>query len=149
MGVTFEGKIYNDQQSFDLPNDKSGTIALTSDVGASYFVYTALLSQSGTNAPVATVLENTLGFSHTLLYSSEGNFVLYFPVDNLFPTNKTLKFIENADAINSNAVGFNMIAITNESDFVYNAINIGCFDYLGAPTNDQLKNTSIEIRVYP
>jgi hypothetical protein len=29
--------------------------------GSSYLVYTALLSQSGTNAPVATVLENTLG----------------------------------------------------------------------------------------
>ncbi len=29
--------------------------------GASYDVYTALLTQTGTDAPVATVLENTLG----------------------------------------------------------------------------------------
>ena len=29
--------------------------------GSSYLVYTALLTQSGTDAPVATVLENTLG----------------------------------------------------------------------------------------
>ena len=33
----------------------------TSGGGASYLVYTALLTQSGTDAPVATVLENTLG----------------------------------------------------------------------------------------
>jgi hypothetical protein len=29
--------------------------------GASYLVYTALLTQSGTSAPTATVLDNTLG----------------------------------------------------------------------------------------
>jgi hypothetical protein len=29
--------------------------------GSSYLVYTALLSQDGTDAPVATVLQNTLG----------------------------------------------------------------------------------------
>ena len=35
---------------------------------ASYLVYTALLTQSGTDAPVATVLENTLGGTVTWSY---------------------------------------------------------------------------------
>lgn len=37
------------------------TLAEAGGGGASYAVYTALLTQSGTDAPVATVLENTLG----------------------------------------------------------------------------------------
>lgn len=38
----------------------------------SYKVYTALLNQSSTNAPVATVLENTLGFEVIWSYVSTG-----------------------------------------------------------------------------
>ena len=38
---------------------------------APYKVYTALLTQSGTNAPVATVLENTLG-EITFSYENQG-----------------------------------------------------------------------------
>ena len=42
--------------------------------GASYLVYTALLSQSGTDAPVATVLENTLGVTVTWSYGNVGSY---------------------------------------------------------------------------
>ena len=38
-----------------------------------YKVYTALLSQTGTSAPVPTVLENTLG-EITWAYSNTGNY---------------------------------------------------------------------------
>lgn len=37
-------------------------------------VYRALLSQSGTNAPVATVLENTLGVTPVFAYVGTGNY---------------------------------------------------------------------------
>ena len=37
-----------------------------------YKVYTALLTQSGTNAPVATILENTLGGDIVWSYYTEG-----------------------------------------------------------------------------
>ena len=37
-----------------------------------YKVYTALLTQSGTNAPIATVLENTLGGDIVWSYYTEG-----------------------------------------------------------------------------
>lgn len=39
-----------------------------------YKVYKALLSQTGTNAPVATVLENTLGGTVVWSYDSVGNY---------------------------------------------------------------------------
>ena len=45
---------------WQFPN-KSGTVAMLSDAGLPYLVYTALLTQSGTDAPVAIVLQNTLG----------------------------------------------------------------------------------------
>ncbi len=51
----------------------------------SYKVYTALLSQSGTNAPVAIVLQNTLGGAVTYEYFTEeapGSYKILS--DNLF-----------------------------------------------------------------
>ena len=44
--------------------------------GATYKVYTALLTQTGTNAPVATVLENTLGVIVSWGYNSVGSYIL-------------------------------------------------------------------------
>ena len=49
---------------FDLPKmlkEAFTRLANTPSYEPPYKVYTALLSQSGTDAPVATVLENTLG----------------------------------------------------------------------------------------
>ena len=42
--------------------------------GAEYLVYTALISQSGTDAPTATVLENTLGGTVVWTYNDVGNY---------------------------------------------------------------------------
>ena len=41
-----------------------------------YKVYTALLTQSGTTAPVATVLENTLGITPTWTYANVGQYII-------------------------------------------------------------------------
>jgi len=45
----------------------------TGEATPQYKVYTALLSQSGTNDPVAVVLENTLGQTITWSYNDPGN----------------------------------------------------------------------------
>jgi hypothetical protein len=61
--LKIEGETVTDLEDFEtkvaaaFPNANSGS----GGSGASYLVYTALLNQSGTDAPVATVLENTLG----------------------------------------------------------------------------------------
>ena len=47
----------------------------TGEATPQYKVYTALLSQSGTNAPTATVLENTLGQTITWSYNGTGNWI--------------------------------------------------------------------------
>ena len=41
-----------------------------------YNVYSALISQSGTTAPTATILENTLGFTPTWGYANTGTYIL-------------------------------------------------------------------------
>lgn len=56
--------------------------------GASYKVYTALLTQSGTDAPVATVLENTLG--GTVVWTRDFAGVYSGTLSNAFPASKTL-----------------------------------------------------------
>ena len=52
-----------------------------------YKVYTALLTQSGTDAPVATILENTIG-DIVWSYSSPGNFLA--TLNGAFTENKTV-----------------------------------------------------------
>lgn len=53
----------------------------------SYLVYTALLTQSGTDAPVATVLENTLGVVPVWSYDDVGYYKLTSA--GIFTDNKT------------------------------------------------------------
>ena len=42
-----------------------------------YKVYTALLTQTGTNAPVATILENTLGYTPVFYYNTIGSYAVF------------------------------------------------------------------------
>jgi hypothetical protein len=102
-----------------------------------YKVYTALLSQSGTNAPVATVLENTLGGTVAWSVSSVG---LYLgTLTGAFTLNKTVGFISGDQS----------------SDKGYGIDNLSSIDYIrtstrqaGVLTDNQLNKASIEIRVY-
>ena len=76
--------------------DTTGKAVVTkeyiSGVVKPYKVYTALLSQSGITAPVATVLENTLGFNLPLwLYNFPGEYRMYKPELNI--ANKVALFI--------------------------------------------------------
>jgi len=68
-------------RTYTVP-DRSGTIR----VGADYKVYTALLSQSGTSAPTATVLENTLG--GTVVWTRDGAGIYHATLTGAFPANK-------------------------------------------------------------
>ena len=59
----------------------------------SYKVFRALLKQSGTNAPTQVVLENTLGITLTLLYSTVGIYVVMS--DIALDETKMVSFIGN------------------------------------------------------
>ncbi|OGI93532.1 hypothetical protein A3A03_02290 [Candidatus Nomurabacteria bacterium RIFCSPLOWO2_01_FULL_40_18] len=74
-------------------------------------VYRALLTQSGTDAPVATVLENTLG--GTVVWLRDGVGYYYGTLTGAFPEGKTL-VISSANADNYFAFAFR----DGSSDFV-------------------------------
>ena len=100
--------------------------------GSSYLVYSALLTQSGTDAPVATVLENTLG--GTVVWTRDGAGAYFATLTGVFTNNKTVAFISDGES-NRNA-----IAVRFDDDSVYVETSGG---------DEELVNTSLEIRVYP
>jgi len=114
--------------------------------GTSYDVYTAILTQSGTSAPTATVLENTLGGTVVWSYNDAGQYIA--TLTGAFTTNKTAVFCNLGVDIAAPYVG-RMEAYRNNANTVevrvYDNVNdVGSDDVLGD------NGTSIiEIRVYP
>lgn len=119
----------------------------------SYLVYTALLSQSGTNAPVATVLENTLGGTVVWTYSSTGNYQA--TLAGAFPANKVFFIVEQQAGYNNGPQIYSQnirtfTRVTNDFVFLANTelrFTAGAFTSAGQV--DGLLNLSVEIRVYP
>ena len=98
-------------------------------------IYRALISQSGTNAPIATILENTLGVTPTWGYNDVGSYSICST--NAFPYNKTIKYA----IIASNGNIFSNHEINGQPD---------CIDYsANSPEDDILNRTAVEILVYP
>lgn len=96
-----------------------------------YAAFVALLSQSGTSAPIATVLENTLGGT-----------VVFARVGGAFTVEKTVVFMTgNGISQLGTIVGFTT---------GINAVVIKTVDATDsfAPVDGRMVGTSIEIRVY-
>ena len=116
-----------------------------------YKVYTALLSQSGTNAPVATVLENTTGLNITYQYLLVGKYAISLNS----PVPKQTVTIEMSNFRYGSTLGDNGILFLEMIDDV---ANIGTYQLQtkfrtnAAATisflNNALLNNKIEIRVY-
>jgi len=105
-----------------------------------YKKYVALLTQSGTASPTATVMEDSLTYGNCeWLYSGVGNYLFSSGPFDLFPVNKTVIFL-NAPYYYQRSVtayrsGINAIVL-------FSTLN-------GVEANDNLEGTvSIEIRVY-
>ena len=115
------------------PSTKAFTIDSINSLGvASYKVYTALLTQTGTAAPVATILENTTGETITWSRTSTGVFVATIS-GAVFTVDKTIVFFNNGDA------SPNTNKWTRTSDTVL-TLTIGI--------DAALANGSFEVRVY-
>lgn len=107
-----------------------------------YKVYSGLFLQNGTNAPVVTVLENTLGFNVTWKRNSLGS----YSTNESFDIQKTLILLNagNWEEFFLNAVG----GIEEDT----NPIFIRTFDITASGLVDSSFGTyplHIEIRVYP
>ena len=101
------------------------------NVTAGYKVYTALLSQSGTSAPTATVLENTLG--GTVVWTRNSTGLYTGTLAGVFTANKTWT------SITSTATGTVTGAVSTSVDTVTVATS---------SLDSALTNSAIEIRVY-
>lgn len=99
-----------------------------------YKVYTALLTQTGTNPPVATVLENTLG-DVVWSYTNPGK----------YRANLSGAFTEGKTFLSENYNNaFYILKIIN-SNYITYATYVTATNTLG---NEFLSDTPIEIRVY-
>ena len=105
-----------------------------------YKVYTALLTQTGANAPTATVLENTLGQTVTWIRTGVGSYTIS-------------DLINNGGKILYVVIGNNW---NSSYDEVIYRLNVGIqnvalysIDLLQVRNDDDiLENTPIEIRIY-
>lgn len=119
-------------QVITLP-DNSGTIALQT-----YKSYVAVLTQTGINAPTASVKINEIG-TITYAYQEAGEY--YINSSALFTNNKTVIFVGPGSfttgvAILGSTIGSNSIVIV----YSRNTSNVG--------TNGLISEVPIEIRVY-
>ena len=103
-----------------------------------YKVYTALLTQTGATEPVATVLENTLGFNlPNWIYDFIGEYRMYKPELNV--PNKVALFIGQTGYNNA------VFHFYQQGD----NINITTINNANQPANDLISfPVTIEIRVY-
>jgi hypothetical protein len=110
-----------------------------------YKVYTALLTQSGINAPVATVLENTLGA--TITYSRVSDGIYTITTDGIFTSDKTWATISTPSYDGDGPYLLNIGRTNNTQCTIYSYVLIS-----GNFTLNDLKTgtdkVSIEIRVY-
>lgn len=125
------------------PTATAGTnttqIATTAFVQAAtrpYKSYTALITQSGTSAPTATVLENTLGGTVTFSRTSAGTYLA--TLSGAFTLNKTACYI-------TPTTGTFVHQATRQS---LNDVIIVSLNSSNAATDTILNNTTFEIRVY-
>lgn len=108
-------------------------------------MYTALLSQSGTDAPVATVLMNTLG--GTVVWARTGVGVYTATLAGAFTENKT--FLPNVFILSDSGIPTGSIVV---SRFSPNIIKLESFNNAGDPEEIGiylLNPFSIQIIVYP
>lgn len=105
-----------------------------------YKVYTALITQTGTSAPLSIVLENTLGGTITWTRTGVGAYIGTF--SSTWIASKTLLMLTNSVAYNAEVQMF--VSGTKEiAVFTYNAIGVL------ADTIPSVNPSNLEIRVYP
>lgn len=124
--------------------------------GSSYLVYTALLTQTATDAPVATVLENTLGGTVVWTRNSAGNYTATLAA--AFPLGRTIcpPFGGNGNLVVQPIAS--SLPLDNSYQFIPgsdgNTVSFQCYDnsdYSNVEFSDISFGTSvlIKIEVYP
>ena len=131
IGTNTNGVVENATKNF--------TVQELADFVKPYKVYTALLTQTGTSAPVATIFENTLGGSPVWSYQGVGNYVL--TLAGAFLSGKVMMFLNNE---RSNSI-YAIRRTSNSTLEIQISITDG-FPFV--PANSLLTSASLEIRIY-
>lgn len=105
---------------------------------AAYLVYTALLSQSGTDDPVATVLQNTL--SDAVVWTRPGAGDLLGTLAGAFPSGRTVVFVSLDGGVSNGYFALGQ----RDSD---NTVKITVYDAGFSGADDNV--VTVEVRVYP
>jgi len=121
--------------------DASGNLSATSTPPDSrpYKVYTALLQQSGTSAPVATILENTLGGSIVWSYVAIG--VYDGTLSSAFTSSKTASFLNIGQVTGTTSAKWGIFPNSTSGMRIITNNN-------GTATDGILSTATVEIRVY-
>lgn len=140
----FDGTTTSDIQVLNVPAgaiDPNGEI----DLGLGVKVYRALLTQSSSDAPVATVLENTLG--GTVVWTRDNVGVYIATLTGAFSVNKTV--------LPSGGVGKADISdLSNQKQFYFDQLDANTIKLVtgtsGTLEDDALQaNFPVTILVYP
>ena len=99
-----------------------------------YTVYTALITQTGTAAPVATVLQNTTGGTFTYARTSGGDYTVTAS-SSLFTADKTIVFLNGGSAENNHDIAWRRVSDT-------------VIDLKTHNSDGKFTSGSLEIRIY-
>jgi len=121
------------------------TVANSLNLG--YTVYSALLTQENAEAPVATVLQQTISGTLTWSRLGPGSYVLTSD-GTPFTSNKTQVFINNGNGNTFSSGGSGNLYAARWESTTTDTITIGTSTTGAAPQDGNLTNASIEIRVY-
>lgn len=124
------GKTHNLTRNFSVAN----IAAFANSYSLGYTVYTALITQTGTEAPVATVLQNTTGKTLTYGRTSGGDYTITASA-SLFTADKTIVFLNGGSAENNHDIAWGRVSDT--------VINLSTHN-----SDDKFTAGSIEIRIY-
>jgi len=120
------------------------------DAALGYKVYTALLTQTGVNPPVATVLKNTTGGTIAFAYDNVGVYRAVITGANFtatnFTANKTAVFITTGlTGVAPNPADRQLVpTVTSNTEVTLTNLETGS----AATTNELGETTTIEIRIY-
>lgn len=122
-------------------NVSIGDIAsFTNSYSLGYTVYTALITQAGVAAPVATVLQNTTGGTIAWSYSNVGIYVATID-DATYTANKTAVLISSGGVSNSTVKSS---VVNSTTALTVYQVDVGDQQ----PTNTISATTTVEIRIY-
>ena len=147
VGTPAQGDLIPGTQKYTDANGKTENLtrnftvaqlaAFANSYSLGYTVYTALISQAGTAAPSAIVLQNTTGGTITWSRTSAGSYVAVISGAN-YVANKTTILLGNTNASMSIASTYKTTTnVTFEQKSISNNANADGFD-----------NVTVEIRIY-